>query len=109
MSISAEATARTEVFVVDGVAETEEVLRAILEPRGYTISRAADIAAAKVVDRPDSVVVRHADRRKFDGNGPCVVVGRLEDPDDQQYLPQPYNYADLIAAIEAKAARRSAA
>ncbi|MGE3315853.1 MAG: hypothetical protein AB7O26_12135 [Planctomycetaceae bacterium] len=101
------------VVVVDGLAETEEVLKAVLEPRGLQVERIR--AHAKLSSDRDStapnVLVLHSDeavqtkRRSWDGI-PCVVIGSADVPEtnrlsgDLRYLQKPFCYRELIRAIE---------
>lgn len=101
------------VVVVDGLAETEEVLKAVLEPRGLRVERIR-AHATQTSDRDSSapnVLVLHADdavqakRRSWDGI-PCVVIGSADISDsnrlsgDSRYLQKPFCYRELILAIE---------
>ena len=103
------------VLVVDGLAETEEVLKAVLEPQGLKVNRirthfAQDVQSAL----PPHVVILHED--PSDGaraqsswaDVPRVIIGsiavsRSEAPKSgprEQYLSQPFHYGELIQAVE---------
>jgi hypothetical protein len=100
------------VVVVDGLAETEQVLKAVLEPRGLRVERIR-AHASHTSDREKSapnVLVLHSDdaqakRRSWDGI-PCVVIGSAAIPEsgrlrpDAHYLQKPFCYRELICAIE---------
>jgi hypothetical protein len=99
---------RPEVVVVDGLRETTEVLRAVLEPRGLKVCRQTSACAAAQTDphRPQ-VLVLHEDP-PADPTGPRVLVGRIvpgsvsvSRDSDCRSLPLPFHYGDLIAAINA--------
>ena len=102
------------VLVVDGLSETEEVLKAVLEPRGLRVNRVrghcADLSAP--VDRP-SVIVLHADSLPPApapgeplSDVPRVIVGSVECVGDNDVgdgahrLSHPFQYRELIATIE---------
>ena len=55
-------TGKQHVLVVDGLSETEEVLRAVLEPRGLSVDRVRSTASEELAAhfRP-SVMVLHVD------------------------------------------------
>lgn len=101
------------VVVVDGLAETEQVLKAVLEPRGLRVERIR-AHASHTSDRDKAapnVLVLHSDdaaqskRRSWDGI-PCIVIGSTEVPEsgrlrpDAHYLQKPFCYRELICAIE---------
>jgi CheY-like chemotaxis protein len=101
------------VVVVDGLAETEEVLKAVLEPRGLRVERirAHATQTSDCDSSAPNVLVLHSDdavqtkRRSWDGI-PCVVIGSAEISDsnrlsgDSRYLQKPFCYRELILAIE---------
>jgi DNA-binding response OmpR family regulator len=107
-------TATKRVLVVDGLSETEEVLRAVLEPRGLSVDRirsaASDELAAK---RRPSVMVLHLDEDPAPAaapagwqNVPRIVIGATKINDacgassGEHYLEQPFQYGELIRTIE---------
>jgi DNA-binding response OmpR family regulator len=110
------------VLVVDGLSETEEVLKAVLEPRGlkvdrirtrrltssqYTTSARANTAAPQV-----QVVVLHEEEVTLEGNvaqrdswgqTPRVIIGSAKvaaTGAGEHYLQKPFQYRELIQAIE---------
>lgn len=97
------------ILVVDGVPETEEVLRAVLEPRGHQVER---VRAFELDDASPQkhVLVLHDDgpqaaRRSKHGNTPRVVIGSLtsnllSSDDSERHLSHPFHYAELIRAVE---------
>jgi len=107
-------TATKRVLVVDGLSETEEVLRAVLEPRGLSVDRIRSAAAQELAaKRRPSVMVLHVDEDPApaaapDGwqNVPRVVIGstKVNDAGDaaagEHYLEQPFQYGELIRTIE---------
>jgi DNA-binding response OmpR family regulator len=111
------------VIVVDGISETEEVLKAVLEPRGLKVDRIrgdADFNEARDAPAP-RLVVCHATKAAPLGhparawNGvPRVVIGKsdVNVPSDasfsptDHYLAEPFQYAELIEAINRLLAMR---
>lgn len=103
------------VLVVDGLTETAQVLKAVLEPRGLRVNRirARQRSAENVADASPSVIVLHEDSppQASDvtarwGAAPRVIIGSAklgDQPSGQQrehYLQQPFHYGELISAIE---------
>jgi DNA-binding response OmpR family regulator len=110
--------------VVDEFTETADVLRAVLEPRGVRVEQASrprpDVSAGEriplsvVVVDEETAQVRGIDRREWP-HVPRVLIGsvavastpasaRGEAPSEgvpQRYLSKPFQYADLLYAIEA--------
>ena len=109
------------VLVVDGVPETAQVLRAVLEPRGHRVDRVRAFDPAPPA--AGSVLVLHddgsseANRRHKYGTAPRVIIGSFTTApasgDSEHRLAQPFQYAELIRAVEslldAGEARRPAA
>ena len=106
------------VLVVNGQSETEEVLKAILEPRGIQIDRLQGeynhaVHAGSANDSPHLVVVHeksidapvatHSNTAKHQ-NIPRVIIGSAVMPPalerNQHYLQHPFQYSELIQAIE---------
>jgi len=103
------------VLVVDGLAETAQVLKAVLEPRGLRVERIRghqDATEDCARPRPHLLVL-HADdvslarpRGGVWGDIPCVVIGSASVRDDESadhrahYLQKPFCYRELIQAIE---------
>ncbi len=103
------------VLVVDGLRETEEVLKAVLEPQGLEVNRIRRHGAASVPPLPPPhVVVWHEDHEASDfevndswPDVPRVIIGSLSVPrpaagkdSREHYLSQPFHYRDLIQAVE---------
>jgi len=101
-----------QVVVVDGVPETAQVLRAVLEPRGHRVERVRGYEAGSAANR-GAVLVLHDDgasdkaRRHKYGTVPRVIIGSLLSADgetgvgtEEQRLAQPFQYAELIRAVE---------
>lgn len=101
-----------QVVVVDGVPETAQVLRAVLEPRGHRVERVRGFDSESSAKR-DAVLVLHDDgvspaaRRHKYGTAPRVIVASLTsdhmtavDAPEEQRLTQPFHYAELIRAVE---------
>jgi hypothetical protein len=103
-----------KVLVVDGLLETEEVLRAVLEPRGLEVARVrCDRPATpdSSPDAPDVLVIHQDDAAAADSPGfdawrrvPRVVIGSMKVPAGgehrQHFLQQPFQYPELVRAIE---------
>ncbi len=102
------------VLVVDGLAETEEVLRAVLEPRGLEVDRVRGLQAGTfAARRRPSVVVLHVDEEPHQPAtpdrwkdvpriliGPTKVAEPTRDVQGEHYLEKPFHYGDLIRTIE---------
>jgi hypothetical protein len=111
------------VVVVDGVPETAEVLRHVFEPRGYSVERVRGFDLPHPPQPAGMVLVIHDDggshtQRHFRyGTVPRVVVGSFTAEaapglPGEQRLTQPFDYAELIRAVEtllASEPQRSAA
>ncbi len=112
-------TIAQRVLVVDGLAETEEVLRAVLEPKGLEVDRirggdtgefARKQLAAK---RRPSVVVLHVEEglEQFPSSEgwqdvPRILIGATKTGGSpavatgEHYLEKPFHYGELIRTIE---------
>lgn len=101
------------VVVVDDVSETDEVLRALFEPRGVQIDRLSSRAWPLSATNAADVVVVDTDgvglRAPWDATDvPHVFIGTARLPalatDDggspQHYLCKPFEVAELIRTIE---------
>lgn len=103
------------VMLWGGQTETEEVLKAVFEPRGYTIRRWSQKASAGalstmeshppqllVVDQND-VTVPPCDRWS---ETPRIIIGKYSAPraaasgDACPMLSHPFDYRELVRAIE---------
>lgn len=103
------------VLVVDGLTETEQVLKAVLEPRGLEVNRVRAAASRHAAaHEPPHLLVLHEDEvpaPRTWRDVPRVIIGRVEldeprdrrgstSDDDRHYLPHPFDYGELVAAIE---------
>lgn len=104
------------VLVVDGLAETEQVLKAVLEPQGLKVNRIRTHFPQDVPSPlPPHVVILHEDpsdefpaQAESWADVPRVIIGsvavsRSEAPKSgprEQYLSQPFHYGELIQAVE---------
>lgn len=102
------------VLVVDGMHEVQEVLHAVLAPRGLRVDwiRGQQFSSG-TADQPDIVVI-DAEALPVEQNPgsrpwshvPQVILGSTDEEtptvDDAQhaYLSKPFQYPDLIQAIE---------
>jgi DNA-binding NtrC family response regulator len=112
-------TLAQRVLVVDGLAETEEVLRAVLEPKGLEVDRirgaeTSDFGGNKrTAKRRPSVVVLHiedgpAEMPTSDDwhDVPRILIGAEKtdgssnSPAVEHYLEKPFQYGELIRTIE---------
>jgi len=118
---------RERILVVDEVSDTAEVLQAVLEPRGLTVNRVRRLdsaIAAGDASRP-AVVVLNVESTDSRGSSewkdwqdvPLVIIGTARlavaasngsaecMPATRRILQKPFQFAELIAAIEAMIAR----
>lgn len=113
------------VLVVDEISDTEEVLRAVLEPRGMHVDRLhgkdtsiavnPEALPAVVVIDTESESPSHTTRERW-RQVPQVIIGsaRIAHTADAQgdaerhYLAKPFQYAELVCAIERLIKRRAA-
>lgn len=109
-------TGKQHVLVVDGLSETEEVLRAVLEPRGLSVDRIRSAATEELAAHvPPSVMVLHVDEDPAPAPAaapegwhhvPRIVIGSTKINDaceaaaGEHYLEQPFQYGELIRTIE---------
>ncbi len=107
---------KQQVLVVDGIRETEEVLKTVLEPRGLHVNRikAANSTNLNQNSYVPSVVVLHEDSIESSrqeqthwNQSSKVIIGRAEIPQKSnlgdsksRYLQSPFQYKELIQAIE---------
>ena len=104
------------VLVVDGLAETEQVLKAVLEPQGLKVDRIrTEFPQDDHSARPPHLVILHEDHSANSSAGseawsniPRVIIGSVavprphvfRDRPREQHLAQPFQYRDLIQAVE---------
>jgi DNA-binding response OmpR family regulator len=112
-------TLAQRVLVVDGLAETEEVLRAVLEPKGLEVDRIRGAETAEfprgklAAQRRPSVVVLHVEDGSAqiptsDGwqNVPRILIGSTKATGPsrlsglEHHLEKPFQYGELIRTIE---------
>jgi DNA-binding response OmpR family regulator len=112
-------TLAQRVLVVDGLSETEEVLRAVLGPKGLEVDRIRGADTGELgrgrlaAKRKPSIVVVHvedgpAQIPNADGwqNVPRIVIGAtgVTGPSRlaarEHYLEKPFQYGELIRTIE---------
>ena len=103
------------VLVMDGLSETEDVLKAVFEPRGLQVRRVCGKGDGESVQtaNPPSLVVIHREElqsrsqeaERFN-NVPRVIIGTADlleshgRESDEHYLKQPFQYQELIQAVE---------
>jgi hypothetical protein len=107
------------VLVVDGPPETEEVLKAVLEPQGLEINRIRTHLPQNFQDaRPPHLVILHAEAAETSSpiaqawpDVPRLIIGSVTLPDRplhgadkspprEEHLCLPFHYRDLIQAVE---------
>lgn len=107
------------VLVVDGPSETEEVLKAVLEPQGLEINRIRTHLPQNFQDaRPPHLVILHAEPADESSaiaqtwpDVPRLIIGSItlsdgprkstnESAPREEYLSLPFHYRDLIEAVE---------
>jgi len=106
------------VVVINGIRETEEVLRAVFGARGYEVSRLRQVPppdSPRSCERPQVVVVDLEDDEAADTlsgeqnwrDVPRVMIGprtatrgETVRSSDICYLPKPFQYPELVQAIE---------
>lgn len=104
-------TAKQRVLVVDGLSETEEVLRAVLEPRGLMVDRIRSAGTEELAaKRRPSVMVLHVDEEPATTappvgwqNVPRILIGAAKVSDSctaEHHLEHPFQYGELIRTIE---------
>ena len=112
-------TPAQRVLVVDGLAETEEVLKAVLEPKGLTVDRIRRPATGELdkgklaAKRRPSVVVLHVEDEPSpmptpEGwqDVPRILIGATKTGGPHHlaavdhYLEKPFQYGELIRTIE---------
>ena len=107
-------TSGQRVLVIDGLPETEQVLKAVLEPRGLEVDRIRSHEAAESrADAPNVVVIHEnepAGTSKAWQNVPRVIIGSVTmpangQPTDEHRLRAPFQYGELVQAIERLLAR----
>ncbi|VAX40209.1 hypothetical protein MNBD_PLANCTO02-1023 [hydrothermal vent metagenome] len=103
------------VLVVNGQPETEEVLKVVLEPRGFKIDRVSHQAAMDEADLPQKprLIVLHEEspsqpqavsNDSYHGV-PRVIIGSMFTPKNdakngEKRLSQPFQYGELIQMID---------
>lgn len=104
------------VLVVDGMHEIQEVLQAVLAPRGLRVDWVRSHVqqhASEAADQPDILVIdaealpinRPGETRHWN-NVPQVILGADEDSEtaddnaQHTYLSKPFQFPELIRAIE---------
>jgi hypothetical protein len=116
---------KPRVVVVDHSTETADVLQAVFAPRGVEVERRHIPARRRgvprdaevfVLDEEDCLVspatlspaVPELRNRVVLGSPAPQPVGGPTATDDANYLPKPFQYTELIRAVEALLAQRDA-
>ncbi len=101
------------VLVVNGQPETEEVLKVVLEPRGFKIDRVSHQAAIDDLPQKPRLIVLHEEspsqpqavsNRSYH-DVPRVIIGSMFTPQSnaksgEKRLSQPFQYGELIQMID---------
>lgn len=118
-------TGERRVLVVDSESETEEVLKAVLGPRGLHVDRVRKLTSEPASERPHLLVIDDdgprpappADAESSSTNEwsgvPRVIIGsaRLAEDgsvDGRRYLQKPFQFGELIRAIDQLLTERAA-
>jgi DNA-binding NtrC family response regulator len=115
---------RERILVVDEVADTAEVLQAVLAPRGLTVNRVRRLDQTVSPAGESRPAVMVLDAESFGTTSivpgaqwqdvPQVIIGTVrftqattaESTDsDRRYLQKPFQFAELVQAIEALISR----
>jgi CheY-like chemotaxis protein len=94
------------VLVVDGLAETETVLRAVLEPQGAAVERRRSAEGALSESMPPQVmIVDLDDEANHDASWPDVprvMLGSVRMADDfhARFLEKPFHYPELVRMVQ---------
>ena len=98
------------VLVIDGTSDTEAVLKAVLEPRGTQVERTRGTIARRRTDEANvpHVVVIDLDEESADATASCfeeshrILIGSATTPvdDRDRFLAKPFQYPELLRAIE---------
>lgn len=117
---------RERVLVIDEISDTAEVLQAVLEPRGLAVNRVRrfDPSRYATIDSRPTIVVFDAESSGTESlatanattwggwtNIPQVIIGTVKGSDSdtgkptagtarRHYLQKPFQYSELIQAIE---------
>lgn len=98
------------VLVIDGMPDTEAVLKAVLEPRGTQVERKRGVNLQHqtgTLARPDVVVIdlddasADATASQF-GESRRILIGSVQTPVDanERFLAKPFQYPELLQTIE---------
>ena len=98
------------VLVVDGISDTEAVLKAVLEPRGTFVERTRGAMVGRRQDAantPHIVVIDLDDASSTEtashfGESHRILIGSAKAPVDNRdrFLAKPFQYPELLQTIE---------
>ena len=98
------------VLVIDGTADTEAVLKAVLEPRGTHVERTRATMALRRADETQTphVVVIDLDDDSATASASCfgeshrILIGSVQTNVDEgdRFLAKPFQYPELLRTIE---------
>lgn len=91
--------------MVDGLAETEAVLRAVFEPQGAAVERRRSAQGLSAELSPPQVMVVDLDDDSHDHTAwpdvPRVLVGSARvNESDERFLEKPFHYPDLVRMVQ---------
>lgn len=104
-------SSRQHVLMINGLPETEEVLKAVFEPRGVEVSRIrGEPLPGPVNGTGPRLVVIDLDEEPTPHNGgdlwqgtPRVLIGSARisaENSNERFLAKPFHYRELIEAVE---------
>jgi CheY-like chemotaxis protein len=98
------------VLVIDGTSDTGAVLKAVLEPRGTQVERTRGLSGRRRQDElatPHIVVIDLDDESANEstscfGESHRILIGSVKTPvdDRDRFLAKPFQYPELLRAIE---------
>ena len=98
------------VLVVDGISDTEAVLKAVLEPRGTQVERTRGAMVTRRMDQTTTphVVVIDLDEETAQATASCfgeshrILIGsvKISVDDRDRFLAKPFQYPELLQTIE---------
>ena len=107
------------VLVINPKSEMEEVLKAVLEPRGLQVELARHLDSPAAASEQILLIIDD-DSHSSDSSGakqwgsvPRVIIGSARVPENaaaqhRRYLTKPFQYTDLIRAIDQLLTERAA-
>ncbi len=98
------------VLVIDGISDTEAVLKAVLGPRGTNVerTRSAQVSRLPVEEKSPHVVVIDLDEESAAATASCfgeshrILIGSVKTAVEERdrFLAKPFQYPELLQTIE---------